>query len=1254
MSPRARQVLRATVAGIATLVIVLGGAGVWTVSTQGGTKWAFERLDALLPGTLTTASVTGPLRGPLQIRSLVYDSDAMDISVARLELDWRLGALTRRKLNILALRADSVTVRLKSVAEARRDSAMRPLPDVNLPVDIILRDALITNVSVWGAGATTPRVIDRIALVTHAMRDTLAITHLVVHSAELDADIRGRALPQGAYPLDLTMNWRLRPPGRRELAGGGRVSGTLDSLQVSQQLHTPFVLAFEGRVNHLRQRPSIDGRARFAQLALRDVDPTWPDVVGTGVVSMRGDMQAFVSQGVVRATSPPVGTVDARYDLDHGLTGWNLRRLDLSVPGRATRVTLAGRFVAQGQHIALDGTWRNLVWPLRGDTTLASPAGRVRAGGTLQRYTFAADGSIVAPAFASGRWQVAGAGNARGADLSSVRTALLGGALVGRGHVAWQPQVRWQLALSGTGIDPGRRWPSLQGRVDLAGHTAGVMSRSGPTGELRIDRLAGTAGGRPVSGTGAVRLAAGHATLSGVRLALGTATASADGAVGGPWNLTWKLDASDLAQALPLGGGVLHASGRFSGPARAPRMQATVRGDSLTLGDRHVRRLTIDADLALAGNLVMNLDASGVLLGPRHIDHLAVVSRGTRAHHQVDVRTTTGPDSLHVAATGAWDAQQWRGTLGRLDLVSRAAGRWALAAPAPLTLARDAVTLRRLCWRSGSAQACANALDWNRTGTLRLDATLTHVPLELARFWMPPDVIARGPLDGHIRIDRGRSGAVLADVALAPGPGVLSFPGGAGRDSVRFDRGTLSLATAGGTLAGRASFTFPAEGTLMADVRVPASSRIPAERRALSGAVHAHLRDLTLIGAFQSEVQHAHGALDADLTLGGTVGRPALAGTARVRNAVADVSRMGLHVTAITADLSGDRAGGLTLALAATSGAGTVNVRGHGALAAWPPAGEVTVKGTNVQVMGTRDIKLQASPDLVAKLGKGRADVTGRIEFPSGDINVVRRTDQLIVRPSSDVVVIGGAASADTTAPLAIFSRVTIVVRPAVQVHAFGFNAQPSGSIVAIDVPGHPVTASGQLDMTKGSFKAYGRELTIEHGHLYYAGGAITDPALDFRASRTANDGTVAGVDVRGTAGAPQLTVFSNPSLPQRDALSYIVFGRKSNNSASEGKMLDDAVNALGIGGGNFLAGRLAAGLGLSQAQIATGATGQINEAALSLGKALSPRLYVQYGVGLFSPVNTVRLRYLVNRMLTLQIESAAENSADLLYDSER
>ena len=54
------------------------------------------------------------------------------------------------------------------------------------------------------------------------------------------------------------------------------------------------------------------------------------------------------------------------------------------------------------------------------------------------------------------------------------------------------------------------------------------------------------------------------------------------------------------------------------------------------------------------------------------------------------------------------------------------------------------------------------------------------------------------------------------------------------------------------------------------------------------------------------------------------------------------------------------------------------------------------------------------------------------------------------------------------------------------------------------------------------------------------------------------------------------------------------------------------------------------------------------------VGKYLSPRLYVTYGVGLFEPISTFKIRYILGRDWTLQAEQGEGTSADFLYTVER
>ena len=60
------------------------------------------------------------------------------------------------------------------------------------------------------------------------------------------------------------------------------------------------------------------------------------------------------------------------------------------------------------------------------------------------------------------------------------------------------------------------------------------------------------------------------------------------------------------------------------------------------------------------------------------------------------------------------------------------------------------------------------------------------------------------------------------------------------------------------------------------------------------------------------------------------------------------------------------------------------------------------------------------------------------------------------------------------------------------------------------------------------------------------------------------------------------------------------------------------------------------------------------NETSLVLGKYLSSRLYVSYGIALAEAINTIKLRYTLNDRWTLKTEAGKNASADIVYTLEK
>jgi translocation and assembly module TamB len=249
--------------------------------------------------------------------------------------------------------------------------------------------------------------------------------------------------------------------------------------------------------------------------------------------------------------------------------------------------------------------------------------------------------------------------------------------------------------------------------------------------------------------------------------------------------------------------------------------------------------------------------------------------------------------------------------------------------------------------------------------------------------------------------------------------------------------------------------------------------------------------------------------------------------------------------------------------------------------------------------------------------------------------------------------------------------------------------------LLLVDAPNQPTTASGQLDLVDGEYSYYGQTLTIKSGsRLIYAGNAIDNPTLNLQAVRevmaVASGGgqtgiisttptsamantalmnqpvkVTVGVDVRGAARHPRLQLFAAPAvLNQTDILAYLLTGQGGAQlgGASLG-LLFNAANSLNPGQSTLqrVLNNLQKTAGLTQISIQSTsvmdpATNTLLQGtSLVLSKTLTPKLYINYSVGLLQPIQVLQVNYLLNKYLTLQSSSNNfANGIDLLYAIER
>jgi translocation and assembly module TamB len=164
----------------------------------------------------------------------------------------------------------------------------------------------------------------------------------------------------------------------------------------------------------------------------------------------------------------------------------------------------------------------------------------------------------------------------------------------------------------------------------------------------------------------------------------------------------------------------------------------------------------------------------------------------------------------------------------------------------------------------------------------------------------------------------------------------------------------------------------------------------------------------------------------------------------------------------------------------------------------------------------------------------------------------------------------------------------------------------------------------------------------------------LSDPAIDLRAIKKFPDIT-AGVNVRGTLRNPRMTFFSDPAIAQAQIVSLLLAGGslESVQNTSDPASRNSAARAnLLLQGSALIFQQFGGKVGLDDVSVEPNPYS--NDTSLVLGRYLSPRLYISYGIGLAEQINTIKMRYTIGDHWTIKTEAGTARSADLVYTIER
>ena len=534
-------------------------------------------------------------------------------------------------------------------------------------------------------------------------------------------------------------------------------------------------------------------------------------------------------------------------------------------------------------------------------------------------------------------------------------------------------------------------------------------------------------------------------------------------------------------------------------------------------------------------------------------------------------------------------------------------------------------------------------LDWDTLGP------------ELIAPWLPPTLAVAGSLSGALTAELypGQVFAVRGEAMV--NDGVLSWRQKKGQVSLALRNADLSWRWQEKTLDLDLSLILDDYGEIAGKLSLPLPASLPVTlppAGPLRGELKGRFQERGLLTALLPGVlRESHGDLDFDLRVGGSWQQPELAGNLNLSGAGAYLPRAGITLRdlSVKAEFADDRVRIRSLKVA--SGKGQLEGEGELRLQNWKIA-EFSGKlgGERFLAVNLPELLLVASPALTFSGTMQTVQVRGEIKLP--ELLVRGRQTQAARRQHADVLIVDAPLTDDLETPMALDLEVKLLLGDRVLVDFGGIDARLSGAILVTARGSEEMSGRGEIRVVEGAYAAYGMKLDINRGTLFFAGGPVDQPTLDILALRKTGE-VKAGVRVSGTPRVPIVKLYSEPSMPDTDILSYIVLGRPMGSDAGQADLLMVAAGALlAKGESTVLQDRLRRRMGLDVIDIQSGG-GDLTTSVITVGKYLNPRLYVSLGHSLFTGTNAVGLRYNIGEHWQAESTVGEESGVDLFYKIE-
>jgi len=390
--------------------------------------------------------------------------------------------------------------------------------------------------------------------------------------------------------------------------------------------------------------------------------------------------------------------------------------------------------------------------------------------------------------------------------------------------------------------------------------------------------------------------------------------------------------------------------------------------------------------------------------------------------------------------------------------------------------------------------------------------------------------------------------------------------------------------------------------------------------------------------------QELGGRVEADLRIAGPAASPRVTGKLRMIHGSYENFRIGTILREATLLVTAENGRLLIQEARASDGEkGTVSLNGWFELSPdrdFPFHMDIALR--DATLIRHDSVTATMGGDLVFAGNRQGAILSGEVTLYPLDVRIPRRLPQGI-----DDLEIIEIHEEKTQAPVAearkpaqdSFAgiRLTILIPGRGRLSGRGLDSEWQGRLEIQGPTGDP-SISGELSVVRGHFNFLGKRFNLTRGVVSFLGDVPPSPILSVTAEASTKEMT-AFLELSGKVDSPELSLTSQPPLPDDEILSRLLFGRTVTQiTPLQAIQLANALDVLAGRQGFDVIDHTRRMLGLDFLEIRDLGV-ELDEAALRAGKYLAENVYLEVEQGLGPESGRASLQWEITPNITIQTE---------------